>query len=750
MGLDKLHIRTIFAPFYQEACLQPEVSMSNFTELMVHLETKFLSENPYHVWQRLTLNKQQYDTPFYVTTLTRIKERYYEVLLGVKIDAINDAFAVSNEAGFQLWEHIYLDALVHWNAIIFMSLCDETFPFSTLQKEQVSTYKSINHCILNAHWQPAQKELLALAKRQDLSNEMKANFLIYAGEIELYHILPDFLQAKKYIDKAHSIFPHDNTHRGLGEYHLKMGNFETAKTEFLTAIEMDPCDLENYLYLGDCYRDDGKEKIALQWYEDALQMNFLETLPYRRKLLMWGMNKSLDTNKIERQEIINRIDTLTYIHPYHTERYEFLRDVGHALVHGQQLKDSLPFYRKANQLHPNMSGAFIDIGYVYAQQGQFDQAEKHLLQAATLVEDHFDLYWALAYLYEQMEDWPKVISNYEKCLVLRPTQKDSILYNLGFYAEKAEDYSKAITNFQEAYALNSDYYVFQDALTQLLEKHGSSAELLEHLEKRISLHPENPLIVNDLGVFYSRKKDQKSAIPYFEKAIQLDPKEPVYFENLGLALENIGQEDKAMAYYQQAIKVAPNIGRYHNRVGYFYGSRGRYEEAIPFYEKAIEQEPSNSTYINNLGSSLNKLERFEPAINILKKAVSLDANNLTTNNQIGIAYLEDERYEEALPFLEKAAQIEPDAWIHQENLGVWNQRQGQYEEAILCYAKGIKINPKAHSIFNLVGTAYYDHSQFEEAIKYYKKAVALAPENETYKSNLDRALLHKNDSEGFN
>ncbi|MCK0160296.1 tetratricopeptide repeat protein [Allomuricauda sp. F6463D] len=64
----------------------------------------------------------------------------------------------------------------------------------------------------------------------------------------------------------------------------------------------------------------------------------------------------------------------------------------------------------------------------------------------------------------------------------------------------------------------------------------------------------NPLIFNQIGIYYSNKQNTKNAIKYYTKAIELDTTNGVYYNNLGISYENIKNKKRAIKYYRLGVQ----------------------------------------------------------------------------------------------------------------------------------------------------------------------------------------------------
>lgn len=92
-----------------------------------------------------------------------------------------------------------------------------------------------------------------------------------------------------------------------------------------------------------------------------------------------------------------------------------------------------------------------------------------------------------------------------------------------------------------------------------LNAHNYFLELKDTLKgietyKKLCDSIPNPLIYNNLGIYYSNKKKRKTAITYYKKAIELDSTNGIYYNNLGITYQNIKNKKQAIKYYKLGVK----------------------------------------------------------------------------------------------------------------------------------------------------------------------------------------------------
>ena len=741
MRLQDAHIRTLIAPLYKDACLDPNIDMISFSNLMEYLRKHLKEKNPHTAWRDLSINKEKYNSSTYLNYLVKLEENYFQLLADETIKKIQD-FSSNNlhESTYNLWYKEFAQAFVAWDSYIYVRLLNIPLEFTKQQKVFIKKLKKVHSYLLNADWAPVKEMFLEFANNNNLELETRANFYIYIGQIELYHTLPSFEKAEEYFYKSKELLDGDDVNRALGEYHLMNRKYNVAKDFFLKAIDMDLSDLDNYLFMGDCYREEGNFETAYQWYEDASNINCYSSNSYRRKIVLLGYSSKIDPNKDETQKLIAKLETLNFEHSESNLLYNNYMDIAYAYKINSNWDIAEFFYKKAIDLKPKLVPAYHGLGYIYIEKKEYLLAESHFITAKELEPTIFNTYWGLSYLYEFMEQWQKSIDNLLVCLELRPTQTAYTLSLIGNCYQKMEDFDQAITYHnlslqQDANQLNTVIQI-TDILKKLKGEKAAESFLIKHIENV----PNNPLFENELAVFQYNHGKYGEAIIHYLKAIKLNPEEPLYWENLGLAYEKKYDIDSAENTYLKAIEYArDDDGKYHNRMGYFLGTIQKHEEALDYYKEAHKREPENILYSTNLAIGYNKVRQWEKSIEVSSEILEKDPENVIVLSEISVAYIWLGQLAKAKPFIEKAIILDNKNPAHYETLGHIYFSEKKYEDAVRTFEKGLVLAPNHDSIHNRLGVVRYCQNRMEDAIEHHFKAIAINPTEQKYKDDLNLA-----------
>jgi Tfp pilus assembly protein PilF len=189
---------------------------------------------------------------------------------------------------------------------------------------------------------------------------------------------------------------------------------------------------------------------------------------------------------------------------------------------------------------------------------------------------------------------------------------------------------------------------------------GQPDKALEHLNKSLSLDPDNTLTLIGLGLAHTLKRNLEESERYYKKALSLDPTIAEAHNYLGSVYQEMDYLDKA----EQEFLIAAQTENYHSR-------------ELPYY---------------NLARLYLIKEEKEKAYEYIKKSIEINNNLAMSLNLYAVICEEFERYTEAIDYYEKALKISPDEINIQFNLAGAYLKKGDYIEAEQVL---MEIKPKA-------------------------------------------------------
>ncbi len=210
---------------------------------------------------------------------------------------------------------------------------------------------------------------------------------------------------------------------------------------------------------------------------------------------------------------------------------------------------------------------------------------------------------------------------------------------------------KKIRSFLDSAAKKSSIKDFSSALDDL-----KAAEVLDK---------DNPVILYNLGICYSRTGLYRTAVEYFQRLLKL----PYTFVDVisvrkllayCLILDN--DLNGALEQLGECLRLYPQDTAALNMKGYSLDRAGRHPEAIKVYRDILDIDPHNYNAFNSLaylisatGGDLNQ------ALKYAKTALESNDQNPAYLDTIGYIYMLKGQGDIARKFLKKAFAILPDS-----------------------------------------------------------------------------------------
>ncbi|CAF5003981.1 unnamed protein product, partial [Rotaria sp. Silwood1] len=329
-------------------------------------------------------------------------------------------------------------------------------------------------------------------------------------------------------------------------------------------------------------------------------------------------------------------------------------------------------------MHPHIATSYNNIGLVYKDKGDYDNALDYCKQALdiwkqTLPEEHPDIassYNNIGLIYQDKGDYDNALDCYKKAHdIWKQTLPEkhphiAITYNnIGLVYKDKGDYDNALDYCKPALGIRKQ---------TLPENHSDIATSY-----------------NNIGLIYQNKGDYDNALDYYKKALDIwkqtlpenHPDIATDYNNIGVVYQNKGDYDIALDYYKKALDIGkqtlpenhPDIARSYNSIGEIYQNKGDYDNAFDYLQKALdiwkqtlpEKHPDIARSYNNIGGVYQNKGDYDNALDYYKKALDIEKQTVPENhldiatgyNNIGVVYQNKGDYDNALDYLQKALDI---------------------------------------------------------------------------------------------
>nr|CAB3264558.1 UDP-N-acetylglucosamine--peptide N-acetylglucosaminyltransferase 110 kDa subunit [Phallusia mammillata] len=372
----------------------------------------------------------------------------------------------------------------------------------------------------------------------------------------------------------------------------------------------------------------------------------------------------------------------------------------------RRLEKSAYFSKHAIKTNPMLAEAYSNLGNVYKERGQLQEALDHYRHAVRLKPDFIDGY-----------------------------------INLAAALVTAGDLEGAVHAYFSALQINPDLYCVRSDLGNLLKALGRLEEAKACYLKAIETQPNFAVAWSNLGCVFNSQGEIWLAIHHFEKAVKLDPNFLDAYINLGNVLKEARIFDRAVAAYLRALNLSPNHAVVHGNLACVYYEQGLIDLAIDTYRRAIELQPHFPDAYCNLANALKEKGKVQDAEECYNKALRLCPSHADSLNNLANIKREQGFIEEAIQLYTKALEVFPEFAAAHSNLASVLQQQGKLQEALLHYKEAIRISPTFADAYSNMGNTLKEMQDVQGAIQCYTRAIQINPAFADAHSNL--ASVHK-------
>ena len=359
---------------------------------------------------------------------------------------------------------------------------------------------------------------------------------------------------------------------------------------------------------------------------------------------------------------------------------------------GEQYNLVVRELEQAIKIHPNIPGAYYQLGLSYWHLQNMERAKDAFLQE----------------------------------LEFEPPDAFS-LYYLGRISLTEGNSEEAVGYFERVVAIGTILDVRSRLASGYLRvgRIGAAVELLEATVKRWPEQGENHYL---LGQSYQRQGRTTEARREFDLAQRWKNKRQD--EIRGLVELRMLLQNKQLA---EADKKAKALGASGDpdimlSAAIALGEHGFHTKALPILKRVAEIRPRYSEAYYNMALAFVSMERPVDAVPSLEKAVELRPEFYEARALLGNLLAQAGNFEEAIPHLQVALSIRPEGAKLHAFLGLQYLRGRYYDEAIKSFQQAIELDPGNADVRYLLVDAHHKNHDFELALQEAMVTIAKFPE----------------------
>ncbi|MEM7103492.1 MAG: tetratricopeptide repeat protein [Bacteroidota bacterium] len=395
-------------------------------------------------------------------------------------------------------------------------------------------------------------------------------------------------------------------------------------------------------------RDDKELQILVHQYEEMLRKDavaFFEQSAFERILDYYE-------NQHRWNLALEVVDYALQQHPYSS--IFFIRKA-QLLLEKNKVDEALECLKQAEMFDASELEIFLLKSEALSWSGRYEEALA-ILEASKKqfpLEDHDEIYMAIANVYEDMELFEKSFKAVSKALKVKPSNKNA-LDRIWLLVELSGKYAESVRIHQEL--LDEDPYSYQ-AWYNLGHAHfclNDYEKAVEAFEFAIVIDETFEFAYRDCGEALFKLGLYERAIRCYMDALEYIKPDADLYTNIGLCFEQLDQSVQAKNYYLKAIKFDPQSDHSFFRLGECYAREEYWVSAIGAYNKAIKLNALNADYVAALAEAYVQIGEEQKAAKMFRTATEMAPEESGKWVQFASFLLMSNKPELALEVIEEA------------------------------------------------------------------------------------------------
>lgn len=396
---------------------------------------------------------------------------------------------------------------------------------------------------------------------------------------------------------------------------------------------------------------------------------------------------------------------------------EAYANLGRLYYEQHELDQAARALKKAIELKPELAGPYFFLGVVSFNSREYDEALRYLKKAQTLAGSEILPTLYLGYTYYGLHKYLDAVRDFQKVARVQQDDQDVWYYLSMSYGQAAKEYYKSL---QQKFP--------QSFYTHLARGHAYEAQLKWDDAKReyslaLDLQPKNARLGQRLewasenaagkaaGPPPSRTQDSQAELIdgslqflYGSRggsdiATELDRYEHLIEKDSGApsaeSIYTLGENCQILSYLTslRVLVVAPDSYRAHELKAQFYAEVGQKKEAIKEYQAAATLKPDLPEVHFQIGSIYWGMNNLEEALPELERELSIQPNYPEALYEVGDIFYSEGKLKEAEEYFLKALKFEPGMVAAHLGLEQIYTTTGRFSESLTELESVLKLDP---------------------------------------------------------
>ena len=338
----------------------------------------------------------------------------------------------------------------------------------------------------------------------------------------------------------------------LARLYYNTGEFDPARQQALNVLEKDPANFLATDILANCDMEAGHRDQAIEGFQKLINLAPENPRGYQLMGLLYAYEQNYDESKAYLTQALDRsdfaLDIIALLVRNHMAQKKY--NAAHELIR-QQLNNAGDSPRFLATLHK------LD-GDVYLAEQDKASALTAFQKAMNIDADFQPPYYALARIYMETGNIDEAIGQYTRLLEKHPDLVTAHMM-LGVLMDAKGLYEQGATHYKKALATRPRYAPAANNLAwHLIQRTDKVNEALSWARVAKEVLPEDPAIMDTLGLVYLKKGLMDSAITEFKDSLKKSPDNPEVMLHLGQAYHTKGDTLNAGVLLKKLLTMDDN------------------------------------------------------------------------------------------------------------------------------------------------------------------------------------------------
>jgi len=391
-------------------------------------------------------------------------------------------------------------------------------------------------------------------------------------------------------------------------------------------------------------------------------------------------------------------------------------------------------YRHVLKLQPERESTQLRLAMTFIQLEQKDEA---IVLLEHLLERHSSVglaQLALARLWVEKKRFNKAMNVYRQLLKQYPDQLRAVL-EYGMLLEKF-DHTAAKELYQEVLARNPRAAAVRQQLGQYFLGCQQFAAALEQFQSVLQQFPDNPQILNRIGLIQLEQKKWLGAENSFRALLEGDAPHDRSRYYLAMALSAQQKMAAAIAVLAPLDDTSPVYPEAALQLAYLYQKTDQNDLAITTLQQLVKHDTHQSDAYFYLVVFFSDRDDYEQALEIAQEGVSKNPAVLQLRYQLGVMYEKTGDRSAAVAMMESVLELD-DTHADALNFLAYDQAENgvNLELALSRAQRALALKPSGY-VIDTLGWIYFKMKRYSESQKQLEKAVILHPDDAVIQEHL--------------